>query len=316
MVEPNKYRELLSDYATLAIRRTMTMIRKLTGAAACAVLLATIPLALADNHADDVFDAAARVAELEGTTDGSAWLLLGRDARNAGDFETAEMALDKAEETGFSPPSVNFERARLAVAGGDPDAAEDVLQGMIDSGFTGLNFMINDPVVGSLAGRSRFDEMVGALEKAAYPCEHQEGFRDFDFWVGEWIVHTSAGQHAGNNTITANERGCVLIENWTDIAGGTGMSINYLDKLTGEWVQVWHSAAGSQIHIRGGLTDDGMAMEGTIHYVASGTSTPFRALWTPLEDGRVRQYFEHSTDGGETWISWFEGFYSRVDKEG
>jgi hypothetical protein len=40
---------------------------------------------------------------------------------------------------------------------------------------------------------------------------------------------------------------------------------------------------------------------------------PFRGLWTPLPDGRVRQFFEQSNDGGETWVPWFEGFYTRKD---
>jgi hypothetical protein len=89
------------------------------------------------------------------------------------------------------------------------------------------------------------------------------------------------------------------------------MSINYLDKTTDEWVQIWNASGGSQINIRGGLTADGMALSGTIHYVANGTTAPFRGLWTPLEDGRVRQYFEQSNDGGKTWVPWFEGFYTR-----
>jgi hypothetical protein len=36
-------------------------------------------------------------------------------------------------------------------------------------------------------------------------------------------------------------------------------------------------------------------------------------LWTPLADGRVRQFFEQSDDDGTNWTPWFEGFYSRVD---
>jgi hypothetical protein len=92
------------------------------------------------------------------------------------------------------------------------------------------------------------------------------------------------------------------------------MSINYLDMITNEWVQVWNAEGGTQINVRGGLTDAGMAMEGTIHYVNNGTTAPFKALWTPLPDGRVRQYFEQSNDGGETWVPWFEGFYTRSDQ--
>ena len=91
------------------------------------------------------------------------------------------------------------------------------------------------------------------------------------------------------------------------------MSVNYLDKASGEWVQVWHAEGGSQIHIRGGMTNDGMLLVGTLHSVGNNTTVPFRGLWTPLEDGRVRQFFEQSTDGGETWTPWFEGFYTRKE---
>jgi hypothetical protein len=145
----------------------------------------------------------------------------------------------------------------------------------------------------------------------AFPCEHDELFSAFDFWVGSWDVHVAAGTFAGSNEIERAQRGCVLTENWSSAGGGTGTSINYVDKITGEWVQIWNDASGSQINIRGGMTDDGMLLTGTIHYVANGTTAPFRGLWTPLEDGRVRQFFEQSPDNGKTWTPWFEGFYTR-----
>jgi hypothetical protein len=147
-----------------------------------------------------------------------------------------------------------------------------------------------------------------------FPCVEKEEFRAFDFWLGEWDVHIADGRQAGKNSIKSAEHGCVLVENWTNVSGGTGMSINYLDKVTGEWVQIWNDASGSQINIRGGLTDDGMLLVGTIYNVANDTMFPFRGLWTPLPDGRVRQFFEQSADGGESWSPWFEGFYTRTDK--
>ncbi len=147
------------------------------------------------------------------------------------------------------------------------------------------------------------------------PCETDARFAEFDFWVGTWDVHDAEGNFAGTNTITREQSGCVLIENWSGVQGGTGMSINYLDKVDDEWVQVWHAASGYQIDIRGGLTDDGMLLTGTIHYINNGTTAPFRGLWTELPDGRVRQFFEQSADGGETWATWFEGFYTRKTED-
>jgi len=148
-------------------------------------------------------------------------------------------------------------------------------------------------------------------QKPQFPCEDDARFGEFDFWLGEWDVHTGDGAFAGINSIESPHRGCVLIENWTSATGGKGMSINYLDHASGEWVQIWNDGSGIQINIRGGLTDAGMLLTGTIHYVGNDTTLPFRGLWTLLPDGRVRQFFEHSEDDGETWVSWFEGFYTR-----
>ena len=154
-------------------------------------------------------------------------------------------------------------------------------------------------------------ETATAVEPQVSPCESDPGFREFDFWVGDWEVHDSDGKFVGENSITREQNGCVLIENWRGAEGSTGMSINYLDRIGGEWVQIWHAAAGYQIDIRGGLTDAGMALNGKVHYIRSGQTAAFRGLWTPMPDGRVRQFFEQSNDGGKTWQTWFEGFYSR-----
>ncbi len=149
------------------------------------------------------------------------------------------------------------------------------------------------------------------VQAPQFPCEEDDRFAQFDFWVGNWDVHVANGTFAGHNVITSPNRGCVLLETWTGASGTGGTSINYLDHETGEWVQVWNDSSGSQINIRGGMTEEGMFLVGTIHYVASDTTLPFRGLWTPLPDGRVRQFFEQYDPDNEEWVTWFEGFYTR-----
>ncbi len=249
----------------------------------------------------------------ESAFDGPGWFAEAVALREAGDYLEASKALAEAEALEFSGLRIGFERARLHILSSRPEAALAELQAIADSGFTAVGFIANDPILGKLAGDADFDKLVAAMSVKAYPCEHDEAFRAFDFWVGDWDVHGKNGAYAGSNTIERAERGCVLIENWTSAGGGTTMSVNYLDRITGEWVQVWNAEGGSQIHIRGGMTDQGMLLTGTLHDVASGTTTPFRALWTLLPDGRVRQFFEQSVDDGKTWTTWFEGFYTRKE---
>ena len=249
----------------------------------------------------------------ETPTDGNGWYQAAVTARQEERFSDAQDALNKAEELEFLPIRINFERARLYTLTDDIEAAVAEVESIAASGFTSVGFIVNDPILNTLAGEAGYDAAVAAMSKLAYPCEDNEAFAEFDFWVGEWDVHGPAGGFAGTNSIQKEERGCVLLERWENSAGGTGQSINYVDGITGEWVQVWNAEGGSQINIRGGMTDDGMLLTGTLHTIGNDTTIPFRALWTLLPDGRVRQFFEQSTDGGETWTTWFEGFYTRKE---
>jgi hypothetical protein len=245
--------------------------------------------------------------------DATGWFQQAQTSREAGELGEALEALERAEALGFASVRVKFERARIHTLKEQHDKAVAELQAIADTGFTAVGFIVNDDILKSLAGNSGFDTIVAEMAAKAYPCENDDSFRAFDFWVGEWDVHLADGTLAGTNSIEAAERGCMLIERWSSAGGGTGTSVNYLDKATGEWVQVWNAAGGSQIQIRGGMTSDGMLLVGTLHSVATGTTLPFRGLWTLLDDGRVRQFFEQSTDGGETWSPWFEGFYTRKE---
>jgi hypothetical protein len=263
-------------------------------------------------RADQGVDAAARLVALSSGEDATAddWFALAQDARKGSDYATAAEALDMAAKD-LAPIRIALEKARLSVAQGNRDEAVETLQALFDRGFNGAQLISGDEVLGALKGTDGFDTLVAAMSKRAYPCQHDEKFREFDFWIGAWDVHTATGQLAGSNRIERAERGCMLTEHWTNTTGGTGTSINYLDKSTDKWVQVWNSEGGGQIQISGGLTDEGMRLVGTLHNVANGQTSRFRGLWTPLDDGRVRQYFEQSNDGGKTWAPWFEGFYSR-----
>lgn len=253
------------------------------------------------------------LADVPPELDAAAWHQLAVEARASENYDEAFKALARAEEKGFSPVRIGFERARLHTLAGDRDQAAGALEAIAATGFSGVGFITNDPILSRLEGDDRYDAVVAGMSKLAYPCEHDEAFREFDFWLGDWVVHGPGGGQAGTNSITREERGCVLVERWANTAGGTGQSINYVDKTTGEWVQVWNAEGGSQINIRGGMTDEGMRLVGTLHTIGTGTTVPFRALWTLLPDGRVRQLFEQSTDYGETWTTWFEGFYTRKE---
>ncbi len=284
------------------------------------IIALSFPLScLAESGADQLFEAEdwgaaadAYALHIEAQPEDTvAWFRLAVSARQSERYALARTALDRAEQLEFSPVRISLERARLSVLAEDADGAVQELLSVAANGFTAVGLITTDPLLSTLSGNAAYDQLIAEMSRKAFPCEHDAAFSAFDFWLGDWDVHTADGTYAGSNRIESTEHGCVLIETWSSATGGTGMSVNYLDKVSGDWVQIWNDAAGSQINIRGGITDDGMLLVGTIHDVASGTTLPFRGLWTPLPDGRVRQFFEQILPDSEDWSPWFEGFYTK-----
>ncbi len=140
-----------------------------------------------------------------------------------------------------------------------------------------------------------------------------DSYRHFDFWLGQWQVHTAEGQLAGTNRISAQEGGCLLLEQWQNAGGGTGQSYNYYNPGDDQWHQLWVSR-GAIIDYAGGLTPYGsMRLEGEITYQADGRKARFSGEWTPTADGSVLQGFKEWDEQSQQWQDWFTGHYTRHD---
>lgn len=151
-----------------------------------------------------------------------------------------------------------------------------------------------------------------ALAAAPAPACDGTEYRQFDFWRGDFEVKDPEGRLAGHNRIESTADGCLLIEHWKGVEGGSGQSYNFYDPGTQLWRQVWVSR-GAVIDIAGGTVaepsgPDSMVLEGEIHYRPDGRKAAFRGRWSPLADGTVRQFFEEQQADG-SWVTWFEGFY-------
>ena len=137
--------------------------------------------------------------------------------------------------------------------------------------------------------------------------------RQFDFWVGAWDVIGADGKFAGTNRIELVDGGCALFESWSSGRGGyTGRSLNSVGG-DGRWRQTWVDSGGLRLELVGGLVDGKMVLEGeTPASAPGGPPTKNRITWSPETEGRVRQHWETSADGGKTYTSAFDGMYHPV----
>jgi hypothetical protein len=135
-------------------------------------------------------------------------------------------------------------------------------------------------------------------------------FRAFDYWLGEWSVTGPQGAVLGANIITSVSGGCGVLESWTDNQGKTGTSLNWYDRSTQRWTQLWVGEGGMILRLEGGIVNGAMEMaaDGT---AVNGTTVRNRLRWTPLDGGKVRQHWETSADGGATWQTAFDGTYTK-----
>ncbi len=140
------------------------------------------------------------------------------------------------------------------------------------------------------------------------PCSSEE-YRQFDFWIGNWVVTDSSGATTGTSQITEAANGCAIQEHWTGESGNTGVSLNFFDERDGRWHQHWVGGGGLILHLSGSIQDGAMVLEGR-RQTPQGELID-RITWSQLESGEVRQEWINSSDGGRNWTKAFVGFYQR-----
>jgi hypothetical protein len=146
----------------------------------------------------------------------------------------------------------------------------------------------------------------GAAAAEGCPGEAQR----LAFRLGSFAVTTASGLPAGRSTVTAILEGCALQEEWEGAISGRGRGITAYDKRDGQWHFFYVSDSGDQLRLAGGFVGDALLLSGPGH-AFDGRAGLHRMIWSPLPDGRVRQLWTFSTDGGRRWVQVLDGHHRR-----
>ena len=135
--------------------------------------------------------------------------------------------------------------------------------------------------------------------------------KNFDFWVGKWIVTNPDGSLAGKNVIKKVQNNCILQENWTSAKGNyTGTSNNFYNAVSGKWEQIWIDNQGGSLHLKGNRVGQRMILRSEDLKGKEGESFYHKITWTKNDDGTVRQLWETITNGDNITIA-FDGLYKK-----
>ena len=229
---------------------------------------------------------------------------------NSGDLFDAAQHFERAGELEFQPLGVAYRLSRIYASNGRANDALEQMEIMAAGGFAFLKLVENQSDYDSIRDDARFASAVESIRAARFPCAADERHHSFDFWIGEWNV-TQNGQFAGTSNVTAILGECTIFEQWESSAGTFGKSFNYYDPGHDHWRQIWIGDSGSFIEFTGEARDGGIFFTAETVDPADSSITLHKFEFTVIGDDGVRQYWETSTDGGETWQSIWDGRYER-----
>ncbi|WP_421874827.1 tetratricopeptide repeat protein [Marinoscillum sp.] len=242
------------------------------------------------------------------SADSSAWYRLAFCQMKLGDYEASLVNFDKALETNFYPGYTLYNKSKVYALQGNTEKMYETLSTAAQQGFNNFGQLQNEDEWKTFREQERFVAALQRVKENAFPCLADPVRRHFDFWIGEWDVMVN-GRKVGENNITLAEGGCALHESYTTPGNFSGQSINYYNPLDKKWHQTWVASGGNVLDYTEVDKEEGM-----IQFVAdflnpAGQVVKSRLTFTANEDGSVRQLFENSSDGGETWTAGFDGLY-------
>jgi len=249
----------------------------------------------------------------EAPDDRLGWLRIAQAERELGRHERALDTLERARAANAPEAMVEVERARNLLALGRRDDALAALEAADHFESRAATLLERSPDFDPIRGDARFERVVRNVRRRVSPCLGIAEAAQLDFWVGRWEVRAVDGTLIGYATVTRDDGGCAVVERWERTSGSGGTSLSFFVPSRGQWRHVWVGSGGTLIDLTGGLRDGGeMHMEGTLEIVAPEEVVAFRATWTPLADGRVRQKMEAFDLASRTWVTWFDGLFRPI----
>jgi tetratricopeptide (TPR) repeat protein len=245
-------------------------------------------------------------------SDGRAWFRLASSLHRLQDYAASAAAFQHAAELKFQAPLAMAGVARAFAAAGDTAQATAWMTKAAQIGFAQAAFIDSDPHLSALKTNPEFAAAAETVRKNAAPCTYSAEYKQFDFWLGEWDVQVS-GQTIAHSRIEKIDDGCTVQENWMPFNGREGKSWNFYNAATNKWEQLWLSG-GNVLKLEGVLDRAVMSYHG-VTALPNGGSIQQRLTFTPLEGGRVHQFWQQSTDEGKIWTVAFDGIYIRQHPE-
>ena len=129
--------------------------------------------------------------------------------------DTAKAAKHLEAAMAVSPNSVfALALARAEARAGQAERVYAVFDRSLKLGGIAAESLNDEKDFAAIKSEPKFAEYVRKLDTLANPCRNRPEFRQFDFWIGEWLPKNAQGVTVGTSSIQLILKSCIIFENW------------------------------------------------------------------------------------------------------
>jgi hypothetical protein len=151
---------------------------------------------------------------------------------------------------------------------------------------------------------------VAALARPDNSCTASTEGRQFDFWLGEWVVSYPGAISPSESKVYLELDKCMIVESWDGGKGHSGKNMFAYSSDDKRWHGMFADNEG-RVHVfKGKVTRGAAEFYGPSHN-ESGRAVLNRIKVTRINSEKVEQTWEKSSDNGATWTIEFRGEYTR-----
>jgi tetratricopeptide (TPR) repeat protein len=246
--------------------------------------------------------------------DGRAWYRLGVSLHHTGQEEEAIAAFEQATANAAPVHLVQYQTALAYASLKNSEQTFSFLEKAVSNGFAQPELLRSDLELQPYRSDPRFLKVAEQAMHNEKPCTYAPENRQFDFWIGEWNVVTTAGNMtAGKSHIEKILNDCVIFENWSSATPPyQGKSFNTYNTSLKRWEQFWADNSQGMIYFYGSLKDGIMDFWTDAIPQSDGKLLKGHLQFIPLGPDKVRQFSQGSNDEGKTWFVEYDFTYNRV----
>jgi hypothetical protein len=133
-------------------------------------------------------------------------------------------------------------------------------------------------------------------------------YRQLDFWIGEWSV-MNGDKKVSEVTVEPILKGCALAETWN--ANNVGKAMATFNPEANAWEYFWVTDRGRRLYFTQGTMSQNEMRFSYESTQAGGEKRSHHWSLFNLPDGRVRELDVWTTDGGKTWNTGYDYYWSK-----